>query len=104
MVEEISSTKMYNKLLQHDKKLTEVVARLDKHEDVLADHSIQLQNLTEMVNRIDERTAFIPKTYDAMDAFMKEIREGREDRVFLAHRVSDHEERLVVVENALLDK
>lgn len=82
MVEEISNSKIYKKLLQHDKKFIEVIARFDEHEntlnrhgDVLGDHSVQIQNLKETIDRIDERTAFIPKMYDAMDAFMpkKEI-------------------------------
>jgi len=84
-----------------DGRFEGIDATLKRHGDILADHSVQLLKLIEKVDRIDERTAFIPKMYDAMDAFMKEIKESRADRVLLGRKVSDHEERLGAVEMAL---
>lgn len=115
MVDENEDPKIFKKLVEHDKKFVpidkrfevvderfdKVEATLRRHGDLLADHSVQFFKLTEKVDRIDERTAFIPKIYQAVDAFMKEIRESRDDRVILGRRVSDHEERLMVAENAL---
>ena len=115
MVDEITNSKIFKKLIEHDKKFDEidkrfktidqrfnkVEATLERHSDLLADHSVQLLRLSEKVDRIDERTAFIPKMYQAMDAFMKEIRESRDDRVILDRKVINHEERLVVVESTL---
>ncbi|MFA5776717.1 MAG: hypothetical protein WC988_04150 [Patescibacteria group bacterium] len=101
-------TFVVDKLIEHDgmfdkigKELEKRGKELERHSEILAGHGGQLLTLTEKVDRIDERTAFIPKMYQAMDAFMKEIRESRDDRTILGRRVTDHEERLEVVESAL---
>jgi hypothetical protein len=65
----------------------------------LNEHDIRLDRVEDKLNLIDERTAYLPKLYDAVDAFMKEILESREDKVFLGHRVDDHEKRILVLEN-----
>ncbi|MFA5776720.1 MAG: hypothetical protein WC988_04165 [Patescibacteria group bacterium] len=115
MLNKDDSPKIYKKLIEHDKKFVAIDKRFEavdqrfdkievtlrQHGDLLVDHGVQLLKLSEKVDRIDERTAFIPKMYQAVDAFMKEIRESRDDRVILGHRVSGHEERLEVVESAL---
>lgn len=82
-----------NKFIEYDE-------RFNKIEAGLASHSVQILNLTEKVDRIDERTAFLPKLYSAVDAFMKEIQESRQERVFINQRIGDHEDRIVALENA----
>lgn len=97
-------TFVVNKLIEHDGKFSKIEKELERHSGILADHGGQLLTLTEKLDRIDERTAFLPKLYDICDAFMKEVIESRNERVIVGRKVSDHEERLVVVEDALAIK
>ena len=66
-------TFVVNKLIGHDESIQYLKETGDKH-------SLQLFDLRKKVDRIDGRTE---KLYDAMDAFMKEIRESREEREFI---------------------
>ena len=89
------------KFVSIDERFGKIEKELARHTEILTDHGRQLLKLTEKVDRIDERTVFLPKLYDAVDAFMKEIRESRDERIVGGRKVSDHEERLAVVEDAL---
>ncbi len=93
------------KLVEYEKNFRDIRSTLADHDrnfkdirNILADHSVKLVKLEEKLDVLDDRTAFLPKLYDAVDAFMKEIKESREDRVLLGTRVGECEDRLAVVE------
>ena len=92
-------------MVEYEKNFREIRASLADHDryfknirSILADHSVKLVKLEDKLDVLDARTAFLPKLYDAVDAFMKEIKESREDRVLLGARVGECEDRLAVVE------
>ncbi|MFZ5932538.1 MAG: hypothetical protein ACOYT7_00410 [Patescibacteria group bacterium] len=37
--------------------------------------------------------------FDKLDAFVKEIRDSRDERTLMAHRISDHEDRITKLES-----
>jgi hypothetical protein len=89
------------KLVEFDKEFRDICGTLSEHGNTLAEHSSRLHRIEEKLEIIDERTAFLPKLYDAVDAFMKEIKESREERVMLNARMNKFEGRLAVVEATL---
>jgi len=50
---------------------------------------------------IDIRTVSYPKLYDNVDKLVGEIVENRQERVFIAHKLQDHERRLIKLEKHL---
>ncbi len=38
--------------------------------------------------------------FDKLDAFVKEIRDSREERTIIAHKISDHEDRITKLESS----
>jgi hypothetical protein len=54
-----------------------------------------------MDNKFDEKLGFLPSKeefFDSMDKIMGELRTAREERLIGSHRISDHEDRIIVLE------
>lgn len=48
---------------------------------------------------LEERTALIPKLYDLVDGFVKELEEGRQERAMMFGRAERHEKRTSKLES-----
>ncbi|MBU0649693.1 hypothetical protein KJ605_01295 [Patescibacteria group bacterium] len=95
------------KFKEHDKKfdridsvLGDLTTKVGDLTTKVGDLTIRVMRMEDKIDEIDKRTEFLPKLYDAVDKFMKEIMESRQERVFINHRLKDHEERLVHLETA----
>ncbi len=63
--------------------------------------------LEKIITPLEEKIAFLPtkdEFYKMMDEWIGEVKEYRQERVFLSSRVSNHEKRLIEIESALTDK
>ncbi len=88
-------------LEEHTDALLEHSRILDQHSDKLDVIPLILQKIDSLeilTQRLDERTARLPKLYDAVDAFMGEIKASREERGFMGTQLSRHEERITNLE------
>lgn len=92
-------TFVIEKLIEYDQRFVRLEARMDKLEERMSRLETRMNQIEDRLSQIEKDTAFLPKLFDAVDAFMKEILENRAERVLLSHRVDDHERRLITLEN-----
>lgn len=94
--------RLENKVDSNTKEIGNIkggLGRLEKGQDLL------MKKVFEHGRRFDlpeERTAYLPKLYDNVDKLLKEIRDGREDRIIMLNRLTNHETRITRLEGAAI--
>ncbi len=76
-------------------------------EDLNAIRQLMQYELDKRMTPLAETIAFLPtkdEFYKLMDDWIVEVKEYKQERVLLSSRVSNHEERLTVIETVLPDK
>ncbi len=76
-------------------------------EDLNAIRQLMQFELDKRMTPLAEKIAFLPtkdEFYKLMDEWIVEVKEYKQERVLLSSRVSNHEERLTVIETVLPDK
>lgn len=64
---------------------------------------IEIEKLLDkkLEEKFDEKLGFLPSKeefFNSMDKIMGELRTAREERLIGSHRISDHEDRIIVLE------
>ena len=98
-------TKLLN---EHSETLNEHTATLDRLEHLVTSVSEKLSQIISELHRqhsrqeeFDEKTKYYPMAVNNSDKMVKELKEHREERVIISKNIRLHEDRLVVVEDAL---
>ncbi|MBI2620744.1 hypothetical protein HYW61_00770 [candidate division WWE3 bacterium] len=113
---ETLSARVINISLLYDQRLGFIEDRLAKIETVLFEFGARIEELENSVrslenrvaamgdrlfgleariDEIDKRTVFLPKLYDNTDKLMGEIKENRQERVFINNRLTKLEKAIV---------
>lgn len=68
----------------------------------LSEKDIQIleDRLKEIFATKEEFQKYRSDLFDKLDAILKEVQAGREEQTLIAHRVSDHEDRIEVLEKS----
>ena len=82
-------------------KVDENTKRLDHHEDMILSLTQKVVGVSFSIDYIKEQLESIPKIYNLVDKITSRTVVDEQERVFLSNKVNGHEDRLVVVENAL---
>lgn len=91
------------------KKYTEnfetfVVNKLIDHGDGILSLNARVLKLTLDMEDVKEKVAVVPRMYQMLDKLVGDLALDRQERMLMYNKLSDHDERLTVVENMLAIK
>ena len=91
MPKKITLKRFYDEFVSFKQLVLEKFQIVDKRLSMLEAWYRKLEEIEVHVKKID----FL---YNAVDSFMGEVQASREERVFIGHRLGDHEKRISLLE------
>ncbi len=80
-------------------KIEKMSADIEKIKIQISNIHLKLFEHDRRFEILEERTALIPKLYDNVDKILKELIEGRQERMITMHKLNNHEDRIIYLEN-----